>query len=45
MTEKLPDSFACIGLYKSFGRTGFEIVDRTPKNRPVVRYYVEMPKA
>ena len=27
--EKLPDSFALIGLYKSFERAGFEIVDRT----------------
>lgn len=38
--EKLPDSFAWIGLYKSFERAGFEIVDRTSKNRPMVRYYV-----
>jgi len=37
-TEKLPDSFAWIGLYKSFERAGFEIVDRTSKNRPMVRY-------
>lgn len=44
MTEKLPDSFAWIGFYKSFGRAGFEIVDRTSKNRPMVRYYVDMPK-
>jgi GNAT superfamily N-acetyltransferase len=35
--EKLPDSFAWIGLYKSFERVGFEIVDRTSKNRPMVR--------
>ena len=39
--EKLPDSFAWIGLYKSFERAGFEIVDRTSINRPMVRYYVE----
>jgi len=39
-TEKLPDSFAWIGLYKSFERAGFEIVDQTSKNRPMVRYYV-----
>ena len=39
--EKLPDSFAWIGLYKSFERAGFEIVDRTSKNRPMVRYYIE----
>jgi GNAT superfamily N-acetyltransferase len=37
--EPLPDSFAWIGLYKSFERAGFEIVDRTSKNRPMVRYY------
>lgn len=39
--EKLPDAFAWIGLYKSFERAGFEIVDQTSKNRPMVRYYVE----
>ncbi|HYK75553.1 MAG TPA: GNAT family N-acetyltransferase [Daejeonella sp.] len=38
--EKLPDSFAWIGLYKSFERAGFEIVDSTSKNRPMVRYYI-----
>jgi len=38
-TEKLPDSFAWIGLFKSFERAGFEIVDRKSKNRPMVRYY------
>ncbi|HSY76722.1 MAG TPA: GNAT family N-acetyltransferase [Bacteroidia bacterium] len=38
--EKLPDSFLWIGLYKSFERAGFKIVDRTSKNRPMVRYYV-----
>lgn len=37
--EKLPDSFAWIGLFKSFERAGFEVVDRTSKNRPMVRYY------
>jgi GNAT superfamily N-acetyltransferase len=36
--EKLPDAFAWIGLYKSFERAGFEIVDRTSKNRPMVRF-------
>jgi len=40
-TESLPDSFAWIGLYKSFERAGFEIVDRTSKNRPMVRYYLD----
>lgn len=39
--ENLPDSFAWIGLYKSFERAGFEIVDRTSKNRPMVRYYID----
>lgn len=38
--ESLPDSFAWIGLYKSFERAGFKIVDRTSKNRPMVRYYI-----
>lgn len=39
--EKLPDSFAWIGLYKSFERAGFEIVDRSSKHRPMVRYYTD----
>jgi GNAT superfamily N-acetyltransferase len=39
--ENIPDSFAWIGLYKSFERAGFEIVDRKSKNRPMVRYYLE----
>lgn len=38
-TQKLPDSFAWVGLYQSFERAGFTIVDRTSKNRPMVRYY------
>lgn len=37
--ERLPDSFAWIGLYRSFERAGFEVVDQTSKNRPMVRYY------
>lgn len=37
---KLPDSFAWIGLYQSFERAGFEIVDQSSKNRPMVRYFV-----
>jgi len=37
--KKIPDSFAWIGLYKSFERAGFEIVDRKSVNRPMVRYY------
>jgi len=39
--EKLPDSFAWIGLFKSFERAGFEVADRTSKNRPMVRYYTD----
>jgi GNAT superfamily N-acetyltransferase len=39
--EKLPDSFAWIGLYKSFERAGFEIANTTSKNRPMVRYYID----
>jgi GNAT superfamily N-acetyltransferase len=39
-TEKLPDAFLWGGLYKSFERAGFEIVDSTSKNSPTVRYYV-----
>lgn len=38
--DKLPDSFLWIGLYKSFERSGFKVVDRTSKNRPMVRYYL-----
>jgi GNAT superfamily N-acetyltransferase len=38
-TEKLPDSFAWIGLYSSFKEAGFVIVDRKSKNRPMVRHY------
>lgn len=37
--EVLPDSFAWIGLYKSFEKAGFKVVDRTSKSRPMVRYY------
>jgi hypothetical protein len=39
--QRLPDSFAWIGLYKSFERAGFVIADRTSKNRPMVRYYTD----
>ena len=38
--EKMPDTFAWIGLLQSFERAGFEIADRKSKNRPLVRYYV-----
>ena len=39
--KKLPDAFAWIGLYKSFEKAGFEIVDRKSKNSPMVRYYID----
>jgi GNAT superfamily N-acetyltransferase len=38
--KRLPDSFAWVGLYKTFERNGFKIVDMTSKNRPMVRYYL-----
>jgi hypothetical protein len=38
-TERLPDAFLWVGLYKSFQRAGFEIADRRSPNRPMVRYY------
>jgi GNAT superfamily N-acetyltransferase len=38
--EKLPDSFLWVGLYKTFERAGFKIVDRTSKNNPTVRFYI-----
>jgi len=40
--QKLPDSFAWIGFYKSFEQAGFYIADRTSKNRPMVRYNTEI---
>jgi GNAT superfamily N-acetyltransferase len=43
--DKIPDSFAWVGLYKSFERAGFKIVDRKSKNRPMVRYYLENDKS
>lgn len=39
--EVLPDSFAWTGLYKSFEYAGFKIVNRTSKNRPMVRYILD----
>ena len=39
--DKLPDAFAWIGLYKTFEKAGFTIVDRKSKNRPMVRYYID----
>lgn len=38
--EKIPDSFAWFGFYKTFERTGFVVADRKSKNRPMVRYYL-----
>ena len=38
----LPDSFAWIGLYKSFEKADFQIVDYTSKSRPMVRFYTEV---
>jgi hypothetical protein len=38
---RLPDAFAWIGLYSTFEKAGFRIVDHTSKNRPMVRYYIE----
>jgi hypothetical protein len=38
--EPLPDTFAWIGLYKTFERAGFVIVDRTSRNKPMMRYYL-----
>jgi GNAT superfamily N-acetyltransferase len=39
--KKLPDAFAWIGLYTSFERAGFQIVDHTSKSRPMVRYCLD----
>jgi len=41
---KLPDAFAWIGLYRSFEKAGFTIVNRTSKSSPTVRYYLEKNK-
>ncbi|MCX6270047.1 MAG: GNAT family N-acetyltransferase [Bacteroidetes bacterium] len=38
--EKLPDAFAWVGLYKSFEKAGFIIVDHQSKNRPMVRFLI-----
>jgi GNAT superfamily N-acetyltransferase len=40
-TNTIPDSFAWIGIFKSFERAGFKIVDTTSKHRPMVRYYTD----
>jgi GNAT superfamily N-acetyltransferase len=39
-TGRLPDAFAWVGLYKSFARAGFKVVDRTSRSRPMVRFYL-----
>ena len=39
--DRLPDAFAWSGIFKTFIKAGFEIVDRTSRNRPMVRYYTE----
>jgi len=38
--KNTPDAFLWTGLYKSFERAGFQIVDRTSANKPMVRYYL-----
>ncbi len=38
--DNIPDSFVWYGLLKSFERAGFKVIDRTSKNRPMVRYYL-----
>lgn len=39
-SAKMPAAFAWIGILSSFEKSGFEIVDRTSKSRPMVRYYL-----
>lgn len=36
---RLPDAFAWTGLLKTYLEAGFEVVDRTSKARPMVRWY------
>ncbi len=38
---RLPDAFAWIGLYSSFEKAGFKIVDSTSKSRPMVRFEID----
>lgn len=38
-SQTLPDPFVWTGLLSTFIKAGFEIVDETSKNRPMVRYY------
>jgi hypothetical protein len=37
-TEAISDGFGWIGLYKSFEKAGFKIVDKTSKYIQMVRY-------
>lgn len=37
----LPDSFVWTGLYSAYMKAGFEVVDSTSRNRPMVRYYTK----
>jgi GNAT superfamily N-acetyltransferase len=39
---RLPDAFAWAGLYNTFLKLGFKIVDRTSVNRPMMRYYIDI---
>ena len=39
-SQNMPAPFAWIGFLSSFKKAGFEIVDRTSKSRPMVRYYL-----
>ena len=36
-----PDSFLWVGLFESFKRAGFKVVDRKSRSRPMVRFYVD----
>lgn len=39
-STKMPAAFAWVGFLSSFEKSGFEIVDRTSKSRPMVRCYL-----
>ena len=41
LTKENWDTFVWFGLLKSLERAGFEIADRTSKNRPMVRFYTD----
>ena len=38
---QLPDAFVWTGLFKTFERGGFQIVDRKSPNHPMVRYFTK----